>query len=41
MSKAIQNTPDSPPPPGALIGLGILVIVLIAIVAWAVVGGRL
>ncbi|MEN9683526.1 MAG: hypothetical protein RLZZ427_1277 [Pseudomonadota bacterium] len=41
MSNSIQTTPDSPPPPGALVGLGILVIVLVAIVAWAVVGGRL
>ncbi|MFM2301789.1 MAG: hypothetical protein RLZZ84_1525 [Pseudomonadota bacterium] len=41
MSNTTQATAEVAPAPGPLVGLGILVIVLVAIVAWAMIGGRL
>lgn len=40
MSNTNQSTATAAPPPGPLVGAGILVIVLVAIVAWAAVAGR-
>lgn len=40
MNEASQTAAETTPPPGPLVGFGILLIVVVAIVGWAIVGGR-
>lgn len=40
MNNPSQETAETPPAPGALVGLGILLVVLVAIIAWATIGGH-
>lgn len=40
MSEASQSAAEGTPPPGPLVGFGILLIVVVAIVGWAIIGGH-